>query len=280
MTQSWRGNLHLVYSELQGKTHIEHSQMQAPLKVQRPFYPEGPKVCHSIILHTAGGMVGGDYLEQKITLKANAQALVTTAAAGKVYRSNGQIAQQQVKIHVAPGASLEWLPQETILFNGAVYQQKLQVDLAPQGNWCGWEITRLGRTARGESFLAGEWRSHTEIWQEGKPLWIDRQWLPGSELTFNSPHALAGQPIVASLVWLGKPVNSDLVNQAWLLWEKQTKTGEAGVTTIQGQGLLCRYRGSSTAEVKNWFIAVWMMLRHLLPQRNESGQQIPRVWQL
>ena len=280
MAKSWHGNLHLVYSKLEGKTHIEHSQMQAPLKVQRPFYPEGPRVCHSIILHTAGGMVGGDDLEQNITLKADAQALVTTAAAGKVYRSNGQMVQQQVKIKLAPGASLEWLPQETILFNGAVYEQKLQVELAPKANWCSWEITRLGRTARGEKFYAGQWRSHTEIWREGQPLWIDRQWLPGNESTFHSPHALASQPIVASFVWLGKPINSDLVNQAWLLWEKQSTTGEAGVTTIQGQGLLCRYRGSSTAEVKNWFIAVWMMLRPLLAYRSATTEQTPRVWQI
>ncbi len=271
----WHGSLDLVYAHRHGQTQPIHAQVQAPLKVQRPFYPEGQAVCHSVVLHTAGGIVGGDRLSQNIHLEPNAQALITTAAAGKVYRSNGQQASQTIVIKVDGGACLEWLPQETIVFNGAIYRQDLRVELAPSASWLGWEITRFGRSARGEKFLQGEWRSHTEVWQQGRPLWIDRQWLPASEEIFNSPHGLAGQPIVASLVWVGQPASAEIVEKARILWSEQERQGEAGVTQLIS-GLLCRYRGSSTFEVRNWFTDVWQLLRLSFLGRAATK---PRVWQ-
>ncbi len=275
LTSGWLGSLELVYVNCDGATQLRRSLVKAPLKVQRPFHPEGKAVCHSVVLHTAGGIVGGDRLEQKIHLEPNASALITTAAAGKIYRSNGQLARQTIEIQVDPGACLEWLPQETIVFNGAIYRQDLRVELAPNANWLGWEITRFGRSARGEKFFQGEWRSGAEIWQQGQPLWIDRQWLPAGEAIFTSPHGLAGQPIVASLIWIGQPVSQEIIDRARTLWNAEEHKGEAGVTQIQRQGLLCRYRGSSTAEVRDWFTEVWQLLRYSLLQRPALK---PRVW--
>lgn len=252
--------------------------MKAPLKVQRPFYPEGPGVCHSVILHTAGGMVGSDRLSLNIHLQPNAQALITTAAASKIYRSNGLPATQTIHMQVDADACLEWLPQETILFNGAIYRQDIRVELVPNATWLGWEITRFGRSARGEKFSSGEWRSHTEIWQQGQPLWIDRQWLPGCEEIITSPHGLAGYPITASLTWIGKPVSLELVKKVRNLWHGQDAhptSGEAGVTRLT-HGFLCRYRGASTTEARNWFTAVWHLLRQSLLKR---PAMLPRVWQ-
>lgn len=274
IAKGWHGSLDLVYAHHHGATQLIHNQVRSPLKVQRAFYPEGPGVCHSIVLHTAGGIVGGDRLTQNIHLQANSQVLITTAAAGKVYRSNGQEARQTVQIKVESGACLEWLPQETIIFNGAVYQQDLRVELAPGASWLGWEITRFGRTARGEQFLQGNWRSHSEVWQQGNPLWIERQWLPGSETIFNSPHGLAGEPIVGMLCWLSQPVTSDLLEQVRKLWNAKENQGEAGVTQLIS-GLLCRYRGASTSEVRNWFTDVWQLLR--LSYSGRSAKK-PRVW--
>jgi urease accessory protein len=273
----WQGSLELVYANDQGKTRLVRDRITSPLKVQRPFYPEGQGVCHTVVLHTAGGMVGGDRLSQTIHLQENAQALITTAAASKIYRSNGQRARQQIHIHVEAGACLEWLPQQTIVFNGAVYQQQMTVELAPGASWLAWEITRFGRTARKERFLQGDWRSHTEIWQQGHPLWIDRQWLPGGEAVLDSPHGLAGQPIVGTLIWIGQPVSSEIVDNARSLWTATQRQGEAGVTQTQNQGLLCRYRGSSTTEVRNWFTEVWQCLRLTYLDRTVSK---PRVWLL
>lgn len=290
----WHGSLNLVYAERNGTTQLRHNQAQAPLKVQRPFYPEGSEVCHSVILHTAGGIVGGDRLSLNFHLEPNAQALITTAAASKIYRSNGLQARQTIQMQVDAGACLEWLPQETIVFNGAIYRQDLRVELAPEATWLGWEIARFGRSARGERFLQGEWRSHTEVWQQGRPLWIDRQWLPGKEEIFNSPHGLAGQPVVASLAWVGQPVSPEIIEKARNLWQQNSEFRRvtpspphplslspslpslAGVTRLPS-GLLCRYRGSSTAEVRNWFTAVWQLLRINFLGRSSCP---PRVWQI
>lgn len=273
---TWHGNLNLVFALAHDKTVLIQNQAQAPLKVMRPFYPEGPAVCHSVVLHTAGGVVGGDRLDLNFHLLPNAIALITTVSAGKVYRSNGLQAKQSIQIQVDADATLEFLPQETIVFNGAIYRQDLRVELAPGASWLGWEITRFGRSARGERFLIGDWRSHTEVWQQGIPLWIDRQWLPGKEEIINSPHGLAGQPVVASLAWVGQPVSSEIVEKARLLWVARDRLGEAGVTRLTS-GLLCRYRGSSTAEVKSWFIDVWQVLRLSFLARPRC---IPRVWQI
>ncbi|WP_293125059.1 urease accessory protein UreD [Microcoleus sp. bin38.metabat.b11b12b14.051] len=281
VAKNWHGHLNLAYANRGGATEIIHNQMQAPLKVQRPFYPEGKEVCHSVVLHTAGGVVGGDRLSLNFHLQPNAKALITTAAAGKIYRSSGHLAQQTIDITLDSGANLDWLPQETIVFDGAIYRQDLRVELAPQASILLWEITRFGRSARGEKFLSGEWRSHTEIWQENSPLWIDRQWLKGGSQMLESPHGLAGKPAVATLAWLGAPVTAEIVEKVRALrCEETLAPGALGVDSAAGvtripNGLLCRYRGSSTAAARDWFIAIWQLLRLSFSERSCC---LPRVW--
>jgi urease accessory protein len=274
--QGWRGRLDLTYTQSGQATQVASAEATAPLKIQRPFYPEGEGVCHSVILHTAGGIVGGDRLEQSIHLQPHTHALITTAAAAKVYRSGGEMAHQTIDIQIDSGAYLEWLPQESIIFNDARYRQDLKINLAANSHVFLWEINRFGRSARGETFCQGQWRSHTEIWQDGHPLWIDRQHLNGSETAVTSNHGLGGFPIVATLAWIGDPVTPELVQKARSLWEQRSRCtyGEAGVTRLS-QGLLCRYRGSSTPEVRNWFSEVWQLLRLGFRGRPSCP---PRVW--
>jgi urease accessory protein len=264
--------LQLVYRADRGKTQAIRHQGIAPLKVQRSFYPEGDEICHNVILHTAGGIVGGDRLQVDVSLQPSARAVITTAAAGKIYGSNGSLATQSIVHNIAADASLEWLPQETIIFDGAIFRQSLRVNLAATANWLGWEINRFGRTARGEKFVSGEWRSATEVYREGKPIWIDRQLLDGNELV-NSPHSLAGHPIVGSLAWIDRPVSKDLVEITRSLFDGEPS--KIGVTRLT-EGLLCRYRGDSTTEIRRWFTAVW----HLLRSSFLDSQPITlRVWQ-
>lgn len=289
LVKGWHGHLDLVYGYRQGATQIIRNQVQAPLKVQRPFYPEGQEVCHSVILHTAGGVVGGDSLSMNFQLEADAKTLITTAAAGKIYRSSGLEARQTIEIKLAANANLEWLPQETIVFAGAIYRQDLRVELELGASLLLWEITRFGRTARGERFVSGEWRSHVEVWQQGRPLWIDRQLLKGEEM-LESEHGLGGQPVAASLAWVGQPVTAQIVEKVRRvsqsqasLWQNIRLADEGdgakiqpsvGVTRLTN-GLLCRYRGSSTAEARSWFIAVWQLLRLEVRDRPVC---LPRVW--
>ncbi|CAD5935248.1 urease accessory protein UreD [Planktothrix agardhii] len=272
----WQGILELDYQKIGNSTQLVKAYTQAPLKIQRSFYPEGKDICHSIILHTAGGMVGGDRLSQTINLQPETQVLLTTPAASKIYRSSGETAQNHIKIEVQEKAYLEFIPREIIIFNGAIFSQNLRVNLAPNACYLGWEITRFGRTARGEIFNHGQWKSCTEIWQNGCPVWIDRQGFIANEEILNNPHGLGGKPVIASLIWVGKPVSEDIVKNIRQLWSQRETSSQAGVTQLIS-GLLCRYRGNSTQEVINWFTDVWQLLR-----QNYTGKSIvkPRVWQL
>jgi urease accessory protein len=268
----WQGHLQLRYCHHRAKTQAVRHQGTAPLKVQRSFYPEDEAICHNTILHTAGGVVGGDRLQIDIDLQPAARAVITTAAAGKIYGSNGIPATQSIIQNISDHACLEWLPQETIVFNQAIFHQHLRVNLSATASWLGWEINRFGRTARGERFTQGEWKSATEVYREGKPVWIDRQLLSGDEMV-DSPHSLAGHSIVGSLAWIGREVSKDLVVEARSIFAGEPS--KIGVTRLT-EGLLCRYRGDSTTEVRQWFTAVWHLLRYSFLQ---SPPIHLRVWQ-
>jgi urease accessory protein len=271
--RSWQGCLGLTFEPRPDKTILSQSQVQAPLKIQRPFYPEG-EVCHGVMLHTAGGIVGGDCLTISARLQPQAQVLLTTAAATKVYRSNGLEAQQQTHLKLAAGACLEWLPQETILFNGAQFRQRLRVDLASDATWLGWEITRLGRSARGETFETGTWRSQIEVWQEQRLVWVDPQWIEGGGEMLTSLHGLAGAVVVGSFALIGATtVATATCSQSIEQARELLASPRFSVTQLQ-TGLLCRYRGHSTAEARRGFTAVWQTLRPLWGR----GRCIPRVW--
>ncbi len=272
-SSSWQGALSLVFAQRDRGTQIIRADVQAPLKFQRPFYPEGNKVCHGVMLHTAGGVVGGDRLKYTVTVQSNAHALLTTAAAAKIYRSTGQTARQSVHITVAQHACLEWLPQETILFDAADYHQDMRVDLAENALWLGWDLVRLGRSARGETFNTGQWRSHTEVWQAGKPIWIDPQWVQGGSTMMVSSQGLAGRPVIGSLALIGHPVSQQILDNARALW-MPTPEAETGVTRLMS-GVLCRYRGHSTAEARRWLTQVWDVLRQETLNRPSCS---PRVW--
>jgi urease accessory protein len=278
--RGWQGKLQLEFDWCNGETILSRSLMQAPLKIQRPFYPEGKSICHGVMLHTAGGIVGGDRLSTQIRLHPNAQVLLTTAAATKVYGST-QESNQTVYIQVAENAGLEWLPQETIIFDGARYRQSMRVELEAGATWLGWDITRLGRSARGEQFLSGEWRSHLEVWQAGQLLWVDPQWILGGSEMLQSAHGLSGCTVVGSFGFVGREVSREFVAEVRSLLASEGDftefpIAEIGVTRLMN-GFLCRYRGSSTTEAKQRFIQVWDLLRrHYL----ERSRCLPRVWQM
>ncbi|MBW4518060.1 MAG: urease accessory protein UreD [Timaviella obliquedivisa GSE-PSE-MK23-08B] len=274
----WQGNLQLEFGHREGETILSRSLMQAPLKIQRPFYPEGKSICHGVMLHTAGGIVGGDRLSSQIRLHPNAQVLLTTAAATKVYGSD-QESNQVIHVQVAENAGLEWLPQETIIFDGARYRQAVRVELETGATWLGWDITRLGRSARGEQFLSGEWRSHLEVWQAGQLLWVDPQWLVGGSEMLWSAHGLSGCAVVGSFGFVGREVSPEFVAEVRSRLAEGDATdfpaADMGVTRLMN-GFLCRYRGNSTTEARQRFTQVWDLLRqHYL---GRSGC-LPRVWQ-
>lgn len=270
---AWHGRIDLAFSRANERTVVERRRVQMPLAVQRPFYPEGPRVCHALVLHPPGGMVGGDRLDITLEMSEHAEACVGTPAAGKWYRG-GAAATQTVLHRLGAGARLEWLPQETIVFDGARVRQEARVELAPESAWLGWDITRFGRTARGEVFESGSWRMHTEVWRGRAPLWIDRQRLDGGSRLLRSGYGLAGAPVIGTFAWVGKAATPALVDAARAAWEAGDHIGESGVTRL-AEGLLCRYRGSSSADARAWFAAVWNLVR---AYDGRGVASTPRIW--
>lgn len=270
---TWHGRLAVRLERRGGRTVLARSDARMPLALQRPFYPEGEAVCHVVALHPPGGMVGGDRLEIDVDVTDAAEALITTPSAAKWYRGL-TVAEQTVSARVAPGAHLEWLPLETIVFDRAQARQTLHVELGSGATFLGWEITRFGRSARGEVFDDGSWRATTEVWRAGKPLWVDRQRLLGGSASMRNAYGLAGQPVTATLVFVGRIVEGNVVERARMLWGTDSRRGEVGVTRL-ADGLLCRYRGPSTAAAREWFTAVWDVIRRHV--RNRAAHA-PRIW--
>lgn len=144
----------------------------APLRILFPT-PEPGAPLEAALVNVAGGLAGGDALEARITLRAGASALVTTPAAEKIYRSLGDVSCITTRIEVAEGAVLEFLPQEAILFDGALLDRRMEAHVAPGGALLAAESVVLGRIARGEVWRHGHLRDRWRLHQAGRLVWAD-----------------------------------------------------------------------------------------------------------
>src|SRR6187455_1867006 len=124
----WHGHLQLDYRRAEARTVLQ-DRHEGPLRVLRSLYPEGHGICHNVLVHPPGGLVGGDTLAIDATLAPQSHALITTAGATRFYRSTGPAAVQRVSAHVEADARLEWLPLETIAFSGCNAESTLRFDL-------------------------------------------------------------------------------------------------------------------------------------------------------
>lgn len=268
----WEARLELGFRARGARTLLAHRLHSGPLQVQRPFYPDGERACHVYILHPPGGVVGGDSLTISAAVECGAHALLTTPAAGKLYRSAGAIAQLTQEFKVADGAWLEWLPQETIAFDGARATSATSVTLTGTAGFIGWEILCLGRPAADEIYARGEFIQRFEIWRDGAPLWWERNALAGGAPVLHAPWGLAGRSVVATLVAVGRapsalPALRELLNA-------QIGNGEFAVSQLRDV-LVCRYLGGSAEQARAGFTAAWRLLR---PALWGIEAVVPRIW--
>jgi urease accessory protein len=271
LVSSWKARLALGFSRLDGKTRLSRREHDGPLVVQKPLYPEGPDVCHAIIVHPPGGVAGGDELALALDAGEGAQALLTTPGAGKWYRSNGAWAKQSIAAALAGESLLEWLPQETIVFDGALASFATEVRLEGDARYLGWEIVCLGRTGSGERYTRGECRFSSRILRDGRPLWLERGRIEGGGRMMQSPAGLAGQPVFGTLAAAFAGADKALADSCRALAPEQ---GEGAVTLLPGV-LIARYLGASTEAAKRYFTALWRVLRPALAGREAVE---PRIW--
>ncbi len=267
----WRAQLDLRFARQGVRSVLAARRHYGPLHVQRPFYPEGDAVCHVYLLHPPGGVVGGDRLTINIDVEAGAHALVTTPAAAKFYRTAGPMAQQQQHIRVAAGASMEWLPQETLVFSQARVDSLTRVELQGDAAFAGWEILCLGRPASGDDFASGSLRQRFELWRDGAPLWLERGQYAGGAPLMTAPWGLAGLPVSASLVVTGAA--DGLVEQ--IRKAVCVNAGEHFSVTQLKEVLVCRYLGHQALRARDVLADAWAVIR---PQRLQRPACAPRIW--
>jgi urease accessory protein len=274
--EGWHGHLALRYTRERGRT-ASHDAHSGPLRVLKALYPEGAGICHHVLVHPPGGVVGGDVLNIDVQVATGAHALITTPGATRFYRSAGALAVQRAELVVESGARLEWLPLEAIAYPGCRAESSVQLRLEGAGQMMGWDVLALGLPAADAAFNTGvfaqrlHWPGH----------WLEQGRIDAQDTVLrNSPLGLAGQPVLATM-WLasGQALPAarieallDVAREA----ASQHTTLQTGSTAPNTQLVLLRMLAPHVE-------AAWHLLRAVRAAWRQSlwglGPEEPRVWQ-
>jgi len=262
----WCAELDLQFARHAAKTVLARRMHRGPLTVQKAFYPEGG-VCHVYLLHPPGGVVAGDRLQISAAVEPGAHALITTPAAGKFYRSSGQQARQTVQLNVAEQGCLEWLPQETIVYQGAKLHTDMAIELAANANFIGWEVLALGRPAAGEGFADGSAGLNWRISRDGRLLYLERQQIDSQ--AFQARWGLNGHSACGTLFASPTTPQHLAAVQAWI-----GEDADKAVTQIEDL-LICRALDQRADRLRQFFEQVWRLLREDIAGQTACA---PRIW--
>jgi urease accessory protein len=274
---TWHATLTLEYRREGARTLASHRH-DGPLRVLRSLHPEGLRVCHSVIVHPPGGIVGGDRLAIEAKLGAGAHALVTTPGATRFYRSAGAPAALHVRLRLDDDARLEWLPLETICHAGALAESRLRFELAPRAELIGWDLFALGLPASGADFGRGRVTQHIE--QSG--VWLERGTIDAADRRLlDSPLGWDGQRVLATL-WFacGTPL-ADARREALLEAARGTTAAHAlatssGCTAPNSQVVVLRALAPRVEPAWTLLAQVWRRWRAVAWQ---LAAPLPRLWQ-
>ena len=273
---AWRADLKLDYT-LESQRTVARYLHQGPLRILQSLYPEGDQICHNVLVHPPGGLVGGDTLDIQVTVAEGAHALVSTPSATRFYKSGGQAALQQVTATLAPGARLEWLPLEAIAYNDCEATNRAIFNLAPSSELMAWDVTALGLPSSDMAFTKGHFQQHLEI----PGVWLERGNLRGDDTRWlNSPLGLAGQKCLASLVFAsGHNIEPQRAAQALEaareVLEAHPLRLQAGVTCAHPQVIVLRVMSPLVEPSMDLLKKVWAVWRHTLWALPRTP---PRIW--
>lgn len=270
--EGWLAELELELRQRGGRTALSLNRHVGPLMVQRPFYPQEDRGCHLYILHPPGGVVAGDRLKITVRSRAGSTALITTPAAGKVYRSQGPESRVEQNLAVERGAALEWLPGETIVYDQARAHLSTRVELEADAAFVGWEIICLGLPASAQPFRAGQVRQDLEVWRDGEPLLLERGRFTGGGPAMRAAWGLGGRPV--SGVMLATGASEELVTAVRDAVGEPRPPGLFAATVVGGL-LVCRYLGDQAQAARDCFVRAWEALRPIVMGQ---GACPPRIW--
>jgi len=267
-TPSWHAELELAYALDGATTRPVQRRHKGPLRVQKHLHAEGPLVCQHIIVHPPGGIAGGDRLDLNARVGEGAWAQLTSPGAAKWYRATSP-AFQEVELKVEAGATLEWLPQETIVYSGARAELATRIELTDDARLFYWDMVALGRPAAGERFAEGHFQTQLDIRRNGTLIWHERQRVEGDDGLLDSPIGLAGQPVFATLIVSGE-IDAELLECC----RELRCAGRGDLTQLPGL-LVARCLASEALHARAWLIDLWRLLRPALLGREAKP---PRIW--
>lgn len=242
---AWHASLRLDYAHAAGRT-VGRFQHSGPLRVLKALYPEGEAVCHHVMLHPPAGLISGDRLDIHLQLGEQAHAVLTTPGATRWYRARDPAGQdpatQSLRAHLAPGARLEWLPLEALIYDGARAENLADITLAAGASMIGWDLLALGLPAADAPFARGWLDQRIAI--DG--LWLEQARIAATDrLLLDSPLGLAGRRAMATL-WLAwgdapeEPRVTQALEAARALADASAPAVFAGVTRAQPRLLVLR----------------------------------------
>lgn len=278
----WPGHLALNYrceNTAAGIRTVLHDRHSGPLRVLQSLYPESPQVCHNVLVHPPGGIVGGDHLVLDAHLQNGAHALISTPGATRFYRSSGEVARQHIHFKLEMGARLEWLPLETIVHSAALAENRMQFDLQPGAEMMGWDVLALGLPASSQGFEQGHIRQEIEI----PGLWLERAKVAASDHTLlRSPLGWDGQTVLATLWFAAGSVQplsrlQTLLDEVRIHIDHSSLAARAGGTRLGEQGVVLRVLAQQVEPAMQLLQQVWAVWRQAAWGLNVCA---PRMWKL
>lgn len=278
---SWHGHLKLDY-RFDGQRTLAHDLHHGPLRVLQRLYPEGDRVCHHVLVHPPGGIVGGDVLEIDASLAPGSHALITTPGATRFYRSPHALAEQSLTARVADGARLEWLPLETIAYRGCRAENRMRFELAPGAEMMGWDVLALGLPAANELFDDPQQPdAHFTQSIELPGIWLERGTIKSNDrLLLDSPIGWAKHRVMATL-WMasGQKIAPDrrdaLLESARQRVQEHPLAAQAGCTSPHDEVVVLRVLADRVEPAMQLLTSVWGQWRELAWQMAPCP---PRVW--
>jgi urease accessory protein len=272
------GVAEIGFDSREGATRLIHLYQRDPLRVLFPTPIRGDPPL-AVLLTTSGGLVAGDRLDISVDLASGAAAHVTASAAEKVYRSLGPTTTIRQSFSVAAGAALEFLPLDTILFDGARLWRETAVDLAPGAVFLGGDILVFGRRARGERFTRGFLREVWEVRREGRLVWGDALHLEDDiSGVMDDPACFDGAAGFATMILasVGRDPRS-LLDSAREIQSATAASGlRAGVTAIAGL-VIARWLAADAAALRRAYADLACRLRC---EAMGLAPSLPRLWQV
>jgi urease accessory protein len=258
-----RGVVKFDVQEVEGVTRRRHLHESGSLRVRFPS-PEAEGLS-AVFVNTAGGVAGGDRFDIDITAGEGSRLAVTTAAAEKIYRAQGPAAQLNIVLKAAAGSHLAWLPQETILFDGARVSRRIDIDLAESASLLLCEIVVFGRAAMGERILHGEFVDRWRLRRGGRLAFAETIRLDGAigEKLARPAIAKGGVAIGTALM---VPGDAALVERIRELSEMFS--GEVGISCWNGFAM-ARFCAQDAA---------WLRADMMAVLGRASGSALPRLW--